>query len=83
MLDTQLLPPGNYSVSGFWLRHYLDHKDLIAQTLAEFAAMIDDGRLRVQIGGRYPLSHAARAHAALENRETSGKLVLVPDALFA
>jgi len=32
----------------------------------------------VRIGARYPLSDAAEAHRALESRETTGKLLLIP-----
>lgn len=34
--------------------------------------------LKVRIGGIYPLAEAARAHADLESRATTGKLLLVP-----
>ena len=37
-----------------------------------------EGRLRVRIGGEYPLANAARAHADMESRKTTGKLLLVP-----
>jgi NADPH:quinone reductase len=36
------------------------------------------GRLRVRIGGRFPLANAADAHRALESRSTTGKLLLLP-----
>jgi NADPH:quinone reductase len=36
------------------------------------------GRLKVRIGARFPLSEARRAHEALEGRETTGKVLLVP-----
>ena len=39
---------------------------------------ITDGKLRVRIGGEYPLADAARAHADMESRKTTGKLLLVP-----
>lgn len=44
-----------------------------ATALAEAAA----GRLRPVIGQRVPLTEAARAHAAIEARETIGKTLLV------
>jgi NADPH2:quinone reductase len=34
--------------------------------------------LKVKIGNVYPLADAAAAHAAMERRETTGKLLLVP-----
>jgi len=32
----------------------------------------------VQVGGRYPLAEAARAHEDLQGRRTTGSLVLLP-----
>ena len=39
---------------------------------------IGEGALEVKIGNVYPLADAAAAHAAMERRETTGKLLLVP-----
>jgi NADPH2:quinone reductase len=36
------------------------------------------GVLDVRIGGVYPLADAARAHADMESRRTTGKLLLIP-----
>jgi NADPH:quinone reductase len=38
---------------------------------------IESGRLDVRIGGRYPLDDARSAHADLQSRKTTGKLLLV------
>jgi NADPH:quinone reductase len=45
----------------------------------EVFAAIEEGWLDVEIGGSYPLDEAAKAHAALEGRHTTGKLLLVVD----
>jgi NADPH2:quinone reductase len=45
---------------------------------AELFDRVASGRLRVVIGGRYPLARAAEAHEALEGRRSTGKLLLVP-----
>jgi len=42
------------------------------------ADLIAKGELEARVGERYPLAEAARAHADLEARRTSGKVVLVP-----
>jgi NADPH2:quinone reductase len=39
---------------------------------------IAKGDLKVRIGGIYPLAEAARAHADMESRATTGKLLLIP-----
>lgn len=39
---------------------------------------IRQGTLEVQIGHRFPLAAAAEAHRALEGRQTTGKVLLIP-----
>jgi len=78
-VDPGELPPRNLSIIGFWLRQYLDDRDLLLGLLDEFAMLIGSGRLQVKIDSNLPLSKAARAHELLERRETSGKLVMTPD----
>ena len=51
--------------------------DLARGAKALFAALAH-GTIRVRIGQRYPLQEAARAHADLEARRTSGSSVLLP-----
>jgi NADPH:quinone reductase-like Zn-dependent oxidoreductase len=38
---------------------------------------VGNGKLRVTIGGRYPLGRVAEAHRALQSRSSTGKLVLM------
>lgn len=45
---------------------------------AEVFGWLRDGTLRLAIGGRYPLAEAAQAHADLQSRRTTGKLLLLP-----
>ena len=40
--------------------------------------MISGGKLKVRIDQTYPLEAAARAHADLEARKTTGATVLLP-----
>ncbi|MBV9823646.1 MAG: quinone oxidoreductase, partial [Actinobacteria bacterium] len=52
-----------------------------AELLTRAGAVLDGlafGGLRVEIGGRYPLAEAKRAYADLENRRSTGKLLLIP-----
>ena len=44
----------------------------------ELIRAVGNGDVTVHIGGRYPLAQAAEAHRALEGRETTGSLVLLP-----
>ena len=52
--------------------------DLLRARTAQLFDWIADGRLRIRIGGEYPLADAAKAHADMESRRTTGKLLLVP-----
>ena len=49
-----------------------------AETLAELAALIDEGALEVPIAATYPLDQVREAYAELERNHTRGKIVLVP-----
>ncbi|MFE9682031.1 zinc-binding dehydrogenase [Streptomyces sp. NPDC006285] len=57
--------------------HVRTHEELAAHA-AELFALVERGELVVRIGGRYPLAEAARAHADIESRTTTGKLLLIP-----
>ncbi|WP_189220702.1 MULTISPECIES: quinone oxidoreductase family protein [Streptomyces] len=57
--------------------HIRTHEEL-ATYAAELFALVERGELVVRIGGRYPLAEAARAHADIESRTTTGKLLLIP-----
>jgi len=80
-VDPETLPPRNLSVTGFWFRPYLERRALLLELLGELGALAAASKLRIEIDRILPLSRAAEAHRALETRGTSGKLVLVPDAL--
>jgi len=60
---------------------FLDHihtPELLRASSARLFDWITEGKLRVRIGGEYPLGDAAKAHADMESRKTTGKLLLVP-----
>jgi len=60
---------------------FSDHIHTPALLRAHTARLFDwiaSGALRVHVGGSFPLAEAADAHAALEGRGTTGKLLLIP-----
>jgi NADPH2:quinone reductase len=60
---------------------FMDHihtPELLRARSARLFDWIRDGKLKVLIGGEHPLADAARAHADMESRKTTGKLLLVP-----
>lgn len=69
---------GCQSVVGFWLVPILSRPELLAPALEEILGWIASGDLELKIGATYPLEKAAEAHADLEGRRTTGKLVLKP-----
>jgi NADPH:quinone reductase len=77
-IDTSVLLQGSKAVIGFWLVPVLARRDLAVPLVGELLEALATGALQVTIGGVYPLSEAARAHAALESRTSAGKLLLDP-----
>jgi NADPH2:quinone reductase len=79
-VTTSALMLGSKAVVGFWLVHLLSRPDLAVPMIGELLAALSRGELQVTIGGVYPLSEAARAHQALESRQSTGKLLLDPSS---
>jgi NADPH:quinone reductase len=80
-LPTNYLLQTSKSVIGFWLVALIARRpDLIASMIGELLSGVASGDLEVIIGGTYPLSEAARAHQEMQERRTTGKLLLDPSA---
>ncbi|GAA1965602.1 quinone oxidoreductase [Terrabacter lapilli] len=62
------------------LGHYVAEREEFEWRAREVLGAVADGSLKIDIGGRYPLTEAAAAYEALEGRRTTGKLILVPTA---
>ncbi|KAK3447364.1 hypothetical protein EUGRSUZ_A02908 [Eucalyptus grandis] len=58
--------------------HYTSSRDELLEAAGEVFASVASGVLKVRVNHRYPLSEAAKAHADLESRKTSGSVVLIP-----
>jgi NADPH2:quinone reductase len=57
---------------------YIVERDELERRAADLYGWIADGRLDVRIGARFALGDAADAHRALEGRQTTGKVLLIP-----
>ena len=79
-VNTRALMKESRTVAGFWLADCYKRPALLGPPLAECFALAAEGRLRPQLGERYPLSRAAEAQEDLAARRTTGKLVLDPSA---
>ncbi len=78
-LDPQMLnSKGSLFLTRPNLAHYIRTRDELQQRVDELLEWVSSGRLRITVGARYPLDSAAFAHADLESRKTTGKLILLP-----
>jgi NADPH2:quinone reductase len=59
-------------------RDHIPTREALLRHSAEIFRMVQNGRLRVEIGRQYPLKDAAQAHHDIESRATTGKLLLIP-----
>lgn len=60
------------------MTHYLRTRDELLGRSNDLFDWIGAGDLEVRIGSEYPLAEAAEAHRALEERRTTGKVLLRP-----
>jgi NADPH:quinone reductase len=78
-VDPQLLnSKGSLFLTRPTLAHYTATRDELEGRAGELFQWVEQGSLRVRVDRTYGLSEAPAAHQALENRETTGKVVLVP-----
>jgi NADPH2:quinone reductase len=58
--------------------HYLSTRADLVEGATRLFQAVGDGTIRVEINRTFPLAQAADAHRALEGRETTGSVVLIP-----
>jgi len=76
-LDVMRLPKSIKIGYGVFFDH-VHTPELLRARSARLFDWITEGKLKVRVGGEYPLAEAANAHADMESRRTTGKLLLVP-----
>lgn len=77
--DPQLLQQkGSLFVTRPTLAHYVAGRSELLRRTEELMGWVKDGSLRVRIDRQLPLAAAAEAHAELEGRRTTGKVLLAP-----
>lgn len=77
-IDPRVLMDGSKSLTGGDLWNVLRTADDRRTRAAELFACVRSGALNVAIDARYPLAEGASAHAHLESRRASGKVLLIP-----
>jgi NADPH2:quinone reductase len=60
------------------LFHYVADRQSLEARASAVMGWAASGELKVRIGRTFPLAEAAEAHKALEGRETTGKVLLLP-----
>jgi NADPH2:quinone reductase len=75
--------PGRLAKNGVFLTrptlgHYTNTREELLWRAGDVMAWIASGKLKLRIDREVPLRDAAEAHRALEARETTGKVLLIP-----
>ncbi len=73
-----LNPKGSLYVTRPSLAHYITTRAELLARADDLLGMVTSGKLNVRIGATYPLADAKKAHDALEGRQTTGKVLLLP-----
>jgi NADPH2:quinone reductase len=69
----------NIGVHGFYLGRLIGRRpDLVEQAGRDVLRLWEGGAVRPIVGAEYPLEEAGEAHRLIEERKSTGKVVLVP-----
>jgi NADPH2:quinone reductase len=60
------------------LAHYTRTREELDWRSGDVLRWLGEGKLKLRVGATYPLADAARAHADLQARKTTGSVVLIP-----
>lgn len=73
-----LMQKGSLFLTRPTLAHYLRTREEMLSRAEDLFGWIEAGVLEVRIGAEYPLTDVAKAHEALESRQTTGKVLIRP-----
>lgn len=68
----------NQSVIGFFLPQIMRRPEILLPSIQEIFQYVIEGKLKLTIGGTFPLEQAREVHTLLQGRKTTGKLILEP-----
>jgi NADPH2:quinone reductase len=57
---------------------FISERGRLERMARDLFRVVGSGDVKIRIGQRFPLADVGRAHIALEARETTGSLVLLP-----
>ena len=76
--DLSRLSRGSLFITRPGLGHHADDREELMGRAGDLFEWISSGTLKLRIDRTFPLQDAADAHRALEGRQTTGKVLLVP-----
>jgi NADPH2:quinone reductase len=77
-IDPLILQKGSWFLTRPTIVHYTAERRVLEQRAGELFEWIGAGKLRLRMEHEFPLQDAAAAHRALEGRNTTGKVLLIP-----
>jgi NADPH2:quinone reductase len=78
-VNPALLVGRNLGVVGFYLGRLMAREPgVVREAIGELMPLWEEGAVRPLVGAQYPLERAAEAHRLIEERRSTGKVVLVP-----
>ena len=75
---SELASRGSLYITRPTLFAYASDREKLEAMAAELFAMVDSGKVKIEVKQRFALADAAEAHRALEGRRTLGSTVLLP-----
>ncbi|HYA74128.1 MAG TPA: zinc-binding dehydrogenase, partial [Roseiarcus sp.] len=57
---------------------FLADRDRLEKMARDLFAVVTSGEVKIAVSGSAPLADAARVHAAMEARQTTGAMLLIP-----
>jgi len=78
LVDPRMLMDTSKTLTGGDLWNVLTSREERVRRSAELFAWVREGALKVHLAAKFPLAEGARAHAFLESRASSGKVLLIP-----
>src|SRR5262252_449202 len=74
----KLSEKGSLYMARTTLAHFTATREELLARTSDLFRLIEQGKLHMRIGKKYPLAEAAHAHRDLEGRHLTGKLLLIP-----
>ncbi|GAB3430621.1 quinone oxidoreductase [Massilia solisilvae] len=75
---SELASRGSLYITRPSLAHYAARREDLEAMAADLFDMVASGKVKIEVNQKFPLADAAKAHIALESRQTTGSTILLP-----